>query len=68
MALAFSLDDFGTGYSSPSHLRHLLLDQLKIDQSFSNPPKLSRPEDSDGEERRRCSRTTTLNTNPSWRP
>ena len=29
-----SLDDFGTGQSSLAHLRHLPLDEIKIDQSF----------------------------------
>lgn len=40
--MTLSLDDFGTGYSSLYYLRHLPLDQIKVDQRFvlgslSNP-------------------------------
>ncbi len=34
IGITFSIDDFGTGFSGMSHLKHLPVDEVKIDKSF----------------------------------
>jgi EAL domain-containing protein (putative c-di-GMP-specific phosphodiesterase class I) len=40
-----AIDDFGTGYSSLSYLRHLPVDEIKIDQQFTSSLGQDRADD-----------------------
>ncbi|MCP5010003.1 MAG: EAL domain-containing protein [Aestuariibacter sp.] len=46
LGVIVSIDDFGTGFSSLSYLKHLSIDELKVDKSFIQDVGINNNEDS----------------------
>ena len=46
LGVIVSIDDFGTGFSSLSYLKHLSIDELKVDKSFIQDVGVKNNEDS----------------------
>lgn len=46
LGVIVSIDDFGTGFSSLSYLKHLSIDELKVDKSFIQDVGIKNNEDS----------------------